>query len=57
MKSKYFALLSNDIWCSLQSLAAIALKTKSYDENFVTAKCTCFNDGATLTREISSSQY
>ena len=32
---------------SLQSFSAIVLKTK--DENFVTAKCACINDGATLT--------
>ena len=48
MKSEYFVLLPNDICCSLQSFSAIALKTKSYDENFVTAKCACINDGATL---------
>ena len=45
MKSIYFVLLPNDICCSLQSFAAIALKTKSYDENFVTAECACINDG------------
>ena len=28
MKSEYFVLLSNDICCSLQSVSAIALKTK-----------------------------
>ena len=28
MKSEYFLLLPNDICCSLQSFAAIALKTK-----------------------------
>ena len=28
MKSEYFVLLPNDISCSLQSFAAIALKTK-----------------------------
>ena len=33
MKSEYFALLPNDIFCSLQSFAAIALKTK---RNFMT---------------------
>ena len=28
MKSEYFTLLPNDFFCSLQSCAAIALKTK-----------------------------
>ena len=44
MKSEYSILLPNDICCSLQSFAAIALKSKK----FVTAKCTCINYGATL---------
>ena len=48
MKSEYFVLLPNDICCSLQSFAAIALKSKSYDGKFVTAKCSCINYGATL---------
>ena len=48
MKSEYFVLLPIDIYCSLQSFAATALKTKSYDENLVTAKCACINDGASL---------
>ena len=46
MKSEYFVLLPDNICCSLQSFSAIALKTS--DENFVTAKCACINDGATL---------
>ena len=40
--------IRNDICCSLQSFTAIALKTKSYDGRFVTAKCSSINDGATL---------
>ena len=51
MKSEYFVLLPNDICCSLQSFAAIALKTKSYDRKFVTAKCSNISDGATLNRD------
>ena len=35
MKSEYFVLLQNDICCSLQSFAAIALKNqKVMTENF-----------------------
>ena len=49
MKSEYFVLLPNDICCSLQSFAAIALKSKKrYDGKFVTAKCSYINYGATL---------
>ena len=48
MKSEYFTLLPNDFCCSFQSFAAIALKGKSYDRNFVTAKCSSINDGAPL---------
>ena len=45
MKSEYFILLLNNICNSLQSFAAIALKTKlSYDEKFAIAKCACIND-------------
>ena len=41
MKLDYFVLLQNDICCSLQ--------------NFITAKCACINDGATLTgRDLES---
>ena len=29
-------------------IAFFALKTKSYDEKFVIAQCTCINDGAIL---------
>ena len=43
MKSEYFVLLPNDICCSLQN-------RKSYDGNFVPAKCSCINYGATLSR-------
>ena len=52
MKSEYFVLLPNDICCSLQSFSAIALKRKSCDENFVTAKCAHINDRATLNPQI-----
>ena len=48
MKSEYFVLLANDICFCLQSFAAIALKTKSYDGKFVTAKCSSINYGAIL---------
>ena len=48
MQSEYFVLLPNDICCSLQSFAAIALKSKKFDGKFVTAKCSCINYGATL---------
>ena len=48
MKSEYFLLLPNDICCSFQSFSAIAIKTKSYDEIFVTAKSARINYGATL---------
>ena len=50
MKSEYFVLLPNDICFSLQSFSAIALKKKKLDENFVTAKCACIDDRATLTK-------
>ena len=43
--SEYFVLFPNDICCSLQSFAAIA-KNESFDEKFVTAKCSDINDGA-----------
>ena len=52
MKSEYFTLSPNDFCCSFQSFAAIALKGKSYDRNFVTAKCSSINDGAPLKNEI-----
>ena len=48
MKSEYLVLLPSDICCSLQCFAAIALKPKSYDGKFVTAKCSNINYGATL---------
>ena len=46
MKSELFVLLPNDTCCSLQSFAAIELKTKTSSQ----LKCTCINDGATLSR-------
>ena len=49
MKPEYFVLLPNDICCSLQSFAAIALKTKKLWRKIVTAKCSNINDEATLT--------
>ena len=52
MKSEYFILLLNDICCPLQSFSAIALKQKTYDKNFVTAKCAHINDRAALNTQI-----
>ena len=54
MKSGYFILLPNDICCSLQSFAAIALKTKSYDGKSVIAQCSCINDRATLNQQVTN---
>ena len=51
MTSQYLVLLPNDTCCSLQSFAAIALKSKKYDGKFVTAKCSCINYGGDLKRQ------
>ena len=49
IKSEYFKLLPNDIYCSFQSFAAIAWKTKKgFDGKSAIAQCFCIDDEATL---------
>ena len=56
MKSEYFLLLPNDICCSLQSFAAIALKTKKLWRKIFTVKCSSINYGATLKTSVFSTE-
>ena len=48
MKSEYFVLLPNDICCFCKISQPSREKRKSYDGEFVTAKCFSINDGAIL---------